>query len=315
MFRPQRTNRIRAAHAIEATAIGVSGPFGFRVQSIGRIAAAAVVLALLPAATADAMPDRTCSAQRFNANLSFGATSSLAVAATTLELKGMEKVNGWRMAHEPNRKAVFADPSSHLHALGSYYLARSATSAFIARSCADYITPDVVRSAALKGAALSLAIGAVKEVADGWYNGFSTTDLSVDALGAGFALAQAYVAPLRHVTPSVSVSPAALQHGGVREAAFDYGNQTFWLSANVHDMLPASMANAWPKAMRLSAGRRAKSGGVDNAFIVGLDLDAAQLPGNHPAWVRIKNALHNVRLPGPALVMSANGAQMVGLYW
>lgn len=274
-----------------------------------------VALAIALPDVADAAPGRACSAQRLNASLSLGAASTLAVAATALELQGMQKVDGWRMAHEPNRAVIFADPSSHLHALGSYYLARSATSAFVARSCSDVLTQRDFRSAALKGAALSLTLGAVKEVADGWYNGFSTTDLTVDAIGAGFALAQAYVAPLRHVTPSLSVAPGALQNAGVRHAAFDYANQTFWLSANVHELLPTGAAKMWPRAMRLSAGRRATSGGANNAFIVGLDLDAAQLPGNNPTWVRVKNALHNVRLPGPAIVMGANGTSVVGLYW
>ena len=274
-----------------------------------------LALSLATAQSLHAMPDNICSSQRMNAGLALGATTAAAAVATSLELQGMQKENAWHMASEPSRKAVFVDPSSHLHSLGSYYLAKSATSSFITRSCSDSITTQLVRRAALKGAAVSITLGAIKEVADGWYNGFSMTDLSVDALGAGFALAQSYVAPLRHVTPSITVSPAALRNAGVRQAAFDYGNQTLWFSANVHEMLPSSVASAWPKAVRLSAGRRAKSGGVDNAFIIGLDLDAAQLPGNNPAWSRVKNALHNVRLPGPAIVMGPNGTSMVGLYW
>jgi hypothetical protein len=280
-----------------------------------KIAAVVVALSVIPSVSLQAMPAGVCTTNRLNAGLTLGATTAAAAVATSLELQGMQRESSWHMASEPNRKAVFVDPSSHLHGLGSYYLAKSATSSFIRSSCSDSVTLRLVRRAALKGAAVSITLGAIKEVADGWYNGFSTTDLTVDALGAGFALAQSYVAPLRHVTPSMTVSPAALRNGGLRQAAFDYGNQTLWLSANVHEMLPSSVASAWPKAIRLSAGRRAKSGGVDNAFIVGLDLDAAHLPGNNPAWTRVKNALHNVRLPGPAIVMGQNGTSMVGLYW
>lgn len=68
-------------------------------------------------------------------------------------------------------------------------------------------------------------------------------------------------------------------------------------------------------AVRLSMGRRVYGRGTPSDFVLGLDLDAAQLPGSQPAWVRIKQIMHNVRLPGPALVMGANGTRTVGLYW
>ncbi|MBL0170006.1 MAG: hypothetical protein IPP90_04620 [Gemmatimonadaceae bacterium] len=228
---------------------------------------------------------------------------------TGLEYRDMTRQGGWHMAQESDRAAVAADPSSHLHALGSYHMARNLGSTQCTSSAA-------MRRAALRGAALSLAIGTAKEVSDARYNGFSPTDLAVDVVGAGYAVAQAYVPALRHVTPSFSVAPRAfVSKGGPTAALTDYANQTLWLSANVHELLPTSVSRAWPSAVRLSMGRRAYGGGAPSDFVLGLDLDAAQLPGSHPAWVRIKQVMHNVRLPGPALVMGANGTRTVGLYW
>jgi hypothetical protein len=235
--------------------------------------------------------------------------AAAAAAVTGIEYVDMTRQANWHVAVEHDRSAIAADPSSHLHALGSYRMARSLTSS----SCT---APEALHRAAWKGAAASLVIGAAKEVSDGWYNGFSPTDLAVDAVGAGFAVAQAYVPALQHVTPILSVAPRALTTAnGPTAALTDYANQTLWLSANVHEVLPRSVAAVWPSAVRVSVGRRAYGGGTPSDFVIGLDMDAAQLPGSNPTWMRVKQLLHAVHMPGPALVVSANGTRMVGLYW
>lgn len=237
-------------------------------------------------------------------------TQAVAAAVVTgVEYRDMTREGGWRMADEPDRMTVAADPSSHLHALGSYRMARNLT----ASSCES---EPAFRGAAWRGAGMSLAIGIAKEVSDGAYNGFSPTDLAVDAVGAGYAIAQAYVPVLRHVTPTFSIAPSAfMTSSGPMGALTNYAHQTFWLSANVHDIAGKSVARAWPSAVRLSAGRRAYGGGAPSDYVLGLDIDAERLPGSNPLWMRMKHVLHNVRLPGPALVVNASGTRSVGLYW
>lgn len=228
---------------------------------------------------------------------------------TGLEYGDMTRQGGWHVANETNRAAVLADPSSHLHGLGSYHMARNLT----ASPC---VSPAALRRSAVRGAMISLSLGVAKEVSDGWYNGFSSTDLAVDAVGAGYAVAQAYVPALRQITPSFSMSPKALSGpNGARGALTNYANQTAWLSANVHELLPTSIRQAWPAAIRLSAGRRAYGAGASSDYVLGLDIDAERLPGSNPVWMQVKRMMHNVRLPGPAMVMSANGTRAVGLYW
>ena len=305
------SGRTGGATTFGQPSVASTAPVGAAVATL--VACALIVLPISNASALSASEE--CRSQRRSAHVTLGTASSIAVAATTMELKGIQRESGWRIAKEPDRSAVFVDPSSHLHALGTYYLAKSAASSFVAVACGEQGSRRSMQHAALKGAAVAMTIGVAKEVVDGWYNGFSSVDLAVDGLGAGFAVAQSYIEPLRHVTPSISVAPGALSNSGARRAAFDYAHQTMWLSANVHEMLPSSVSKAWPAAVRLSAGRRAQSGGVANEFIVGLDLDAAALPGNNAHWVKVKRALHNVRLPGPAIVMSGNGTKAVGLYW
>ncbi len=235
--------------------------------------------------------------------------AAAATVVTGIEYGDMARQGGWHMASESNRMAVLADPSSHLHGLGSYRMARNLGST----TCGD---AAAMKRSALRGAAISLAIGAAKEVSDGWYNGFSTTDFAVDAVGAGYAVAQAYVPALQHITPTFSMTPRAFTgNGGVRGALTNYAQQTLWLSANVHDMLPTSAAKVWPSALRLSAGRRAFGGGKASEYVLGLDIDAERLPGSNPMWMRVKHVMHNVRIPGPAIVVGPSGARSMGLYW
>lgn len=121
---------------------------------------------------------------------------------------------------------------------------------------------------------------------------------------------------LGRITPSFSIAPKVIfRRRGARGAMFDYAKQTVWLSANVHDVLPRHAKPFWPSALRLSAGRRGMGVGMPAEYVLGLDLDAARLPGSHPAWVHVKNVLHTLRLPGPAIVMGPSGTRALGLYW
>ena len=272
-------------------------------NAIMAVVGAALVLGAPSAAAQSTACPSVTSASRLSSHV---ALSALAIG---LEYQSMARTTAWRMADERAPMAIVADPSSHLHALGSYHLARTSVRA----TCADR---DSRVRAAWHGARVALAIGAMKEVTDGYYNGFSVVDLGVDAMGVGYAVAQAYLPVLEKITPSFSMAPRAFQTTrGPHGALVAYAHQTLWLSASVHDLLPSTAAKAWPAPVRLSVGRRAFGGTTPSEYVLGLDLDAARLPGNHPAWVRVKNFLHSARLPGPALVFSANGTKSFGLYW
>lgn len=94
-----------------------------------------------------------------------------------------------------------------------------------------------------------------------------------------------------------------------------YAPQTVWLTRSLHDLAPAPIAQVWPHGLRLGVGRRQLGTPQQAAYIVGLDFDAAHLPGTHPAWIQMKRVLHYVRLPGPALIATPQGVRAIGLYW
>jgi len=88
--------------------------------------------------------------------------------------------------------------------------------------------------------------------------------------------------------------------------------QTIGLSVEPGAVLP-SAARWWPDLVRVSAGT--SLGRQGRLFVVGRDLDAARLPGEHPTWKAVKQAPHHARLPGPALTLGPDGRRLVGLYW
>jgi hypothetical protein len=106
-------------------------------------------------------------------------------------------------------------------------------------------------------------------------------------------------------TLSLPVSPAGRADGV----------PTAWLSASVHDLLPEPAARWWPAALRLSAGYRAAIDESPAELVVGFDLDARRLPGDHPAWRRLKSVLGHTRLPGPAIIVGAGGSRVAALVW
>jgi hypothetical protein len=233
--------------------------------------------------------------------------TSVAAGVVAMQRAGDARSAEWAMARESDAAAVLAHPSSTLHALGSYHLARQGMRA-VAGGC------RMDRRAIVRGVAYATLVGVAKEAVDGWYTGFSRVDLVANGTGIALAAAQAAVPALRHVQPTVSVSPAGLASGSGSVTA--WGAQTYWLSASVHDLLPDAVAGAWPSAVRLSVGRRAGADGTGGAeHVLALDLDAGRLPGSHPAWRKVKETLGHVRLPGPALVVGPTGARTVALYW
>ena len=166
------------------------------------------------------------------------------------------------------------------------------------------------RSTTMRQMILGVAVVALGAMAP---NGLRAQD---GGLPSAVGVPMAISAPIfSKITPSFSIAPRSVfRRRGPRGARMESRDLSVFLSANVHDMLPERAARFWPSPLRLSVGRRG-FGGTTGETIVGLDLDAAQLPGNHPAWVRTKQLLHGVRLPGPALIIGPGGTHAMGLSW
>ena len=110
----------------------------------------------------------------------------------------------------------------------------------------------------------------------------------------------------------------------------DYSSQIFWMSANVHNMLPESDQDYWPDWLELSLGYTARNlcnGGIypcdpeksplvaDNVhgrrkIILALDYDMVKLlPDGPDAWNWFKQGLNYIKFPAPAVEFDLEGAE------
>ncbi len=206
---------------------------------------------------------------------------------------------------------AFRDQDKFGHALGGYHLARIGTD-LLEAGCYSR------RTALIWGSAYAAVFQLQVEIWDGYQAkyGFSPPDLLANSVGTGLFVAQELVPALRNVKPTFSYWPTRAyrrwseQPGSELRNSIDYTGQTYWLSADIDEMLPAGAARWWPGILRLSVGHSITDW-IDPAtgrtvearrrMLLSLDVDAAKLPGSHPIWVRVKRELGYIRFPAPAL--------------
>lgn len=154
------------------------------------------------------------------------------------------------------------------------------------------------------------------EVEDGFARdwGFSPSDMVSNTLGAGFFVAQHYVPVLQNFTPKWQYVPSDWldQNTIPHTTTFidDYNGSTFWLSANVHNLLPKSAEDYWPKWLNIAVGYNVLGVGLPSAdqrerrIIVGLDYNLVELlPDGPNFWNWLRQGLNHIKLPAPAIVI------------
>jgi hypothetical protein len=216
----------------------------------------------------------------------------------------------WFVANDWDQNERDEDKLGHF--LGGYQLTR--------------VTSEMLQAGCVPGAR-AVAIGALYAWAfqfqieewDGTQKiyGFNPSDLVADAAGALFSVAQQHSPALRYVKPTFSYRPTQAYfrrnlpgHFGQPRATTDYAGQSYWLSTDVHSLLPEHIGRWWPAFVRLSPGysitdyvdpntgapRRAQ-----RKILLSLDLDPEKLPGDNKVWRIVKHELSFVRIPGPTL--------------
>lgn len=183
------------------------------------------------------------------------------------------------------------------------------------------------------GAGMGLLYMTYVEVEDGFAAnwGFSPTDAIANAFGAGYYLLQYHVPVLQNFTPRWSYVPVEWTGGRTineRPKTFidDYNSTTFWLAANVNNLLPASAEPYWPDWLMLSVGYGIRNYavvnpdgtpvGVTRRFLIGLDYDWVKIiPESEIGVLNYVRQLMNIlRLPGPTLEFGDEGVSF-GLFY
>jgi len=208
------------------------------------------------------------------------------------------------------------------------------------------------KRAKLFGALLGFAYISYIEVMDGYgvNFGFSPTDFYFNTLGSGFYLLQSYFPYLENITPKFQIINSELfgYEKRIPHSFFvdDYASQVFFLSFNVHNMLPENLKKYWLPWLEISVGYTARNqtniyernDHVDRSkspnwgvkdengqtvylgeprFIIALDYNLTKLipesKYNFINWT--VQSLNYFKMPSPAVEFDINGkARFVLLY-
>ncbi|MBS1910453.1 MAG: DUF2279 domain-containing protein [Bacteroidetes bacterium] len=167
-------------------------------------------------------------------------------------------------------------------------------------------------TAMVLGSGLGLLYQTYIELEDGYSEnwGFSPSDMAANTFGVSLFLAQHYIPDLQIVTPKYQYVPAAWLDVPHLSSTWidDYNSSTFWLSADVHSMLPAGLRTHWPAWLALSFGYGVRIGDAERSrrFIVALDYDLVQLlPDGGHVWNWFRQTLNYIKLPAPAVEFSS----------
>jgi uncharacterized protein YfiM (DUF2279 family) len=207
----------------------------------------------------------------------------------------------------------FRDQDKLGHFFGGYHLARGGD-ALLRSTCMS-------RGKALAWAASYAALFQLQiEIWDGLYEkyGFSYADLLANTAGTALLVAQRLRPELRVIKPTISYSRSAAMRNrrnipGEVRPSLDYSGQTYWISADVHSMLPVEARRYWPSLLRISAGHSItdwidpQTGATMRAkrkILLSIDLEAEALPGNGRLWRTIKRQIGFIHLPSPVLQLT-----------
>lgn len=192
------------------------------------------------------------------------------------------------------------------HFWGTYFNGYCSTEALIGAGFS-------VETATIVGGLMGLVYQGYVEVMDGFGKnwGFSPSDMYADIAGFGYYLAQYYVPFLQNFTFKATYFPASWYNEKPRREASmfidDYSSWTWWLSAKMCNLTPASWK--WPRWLDLAFGYAARDLRLDPdgykgklRFSLALDYNIVELlpdGGNFFNW--LKQSFNYFKFPAPAI--------------
>jgi hypothetical protein len=197
---------------------------------------------------------------------------------------------------------LLADKGGHMFA--GYVMSKLSTDVLLTTGCSeDWAT--------IGGGLMGLGYQFFVEVQDGfgfgW--GFSPSDMLANTAGAGLHIAQRYVPGMKYVSMKAEIYPSPWIGERTRPGSVtpidDYSAWTWWLSLDVHGLLPEAAKPYWPSWLNLAFGYAARnidSPDASRRFIVSLDYDLEKiLPDGAPLWNWFRQYLNLLKLPAPAI--------------
>ena len=145
------------------------------------------------------------------------------------------------------------------------------------------------------------------EVGDGFSSyHFSPDDLIFNFSGIGFGILQEQYPFLKNFKIKWSYFPTASNVNSFQHPfSADYDAHIYWMSFNVHNLLPESAARYWPKLLNVAVGyggNNISTGAVGpllRKLAIGLDYNLTSIPLDGDTWDLVKNTLDLFHLPAP----------------
>ena len=148
------------------------------------------------------------------------------------------------------------------------------------------------------------------EIGDGYSSYlFSPEDLIADFLGIGYGVLQVKYPYLNNFKVKWSYYPSSHLNTFNHPFSEDYDGHIYWVSANVHDLLPASLQGYWPRFLNIAVGYGGKnisnddSGPLRRKLAIALDYNLMTIPLNGETWDRVKYIIDLFHLPAPGVKM------------
>jgi len=169
------------------------------------------------------------------------------------------------------------------------------------------------RKALWYGAGYGIFTTAMVEIKDGLapYWGFSVGDMVANTLGALYPVSQEYIPFMRnfHVKWSFDFfNPSyykTLENNENKPFLDDYERHNYWLSANVHGLLPRTLKPFWPEFLNIAVGLSAQNlngkGAGSHEVFLAFDYDLTKIPTRSKTIKRALHYLNHLHFPAPTV--------------
>ena len=168
------------------------------------------------------------------------------------------------------------------------------------------------------GAGISIFYALSIEIGDGFSTyAFSLTDFTANALGVSYGFLQHQIPFLNNFRFKWSYYPSGkLPLDRYYRLTDDYDGHIYWLSINVHNLLPESWKTSWPKLLNIAIGYSGEniygrpswagppigpSGAASRKFVISLDYNLSSLQTTTDTWTALKHIFDMFHYPAPGV--------------
>lgn len=147
------------------------------------------------------------------------------------------------------------------------------------------------------------------EIGDGYSTyQFAPDDLAANLLGVGYGMLQVKYPFFNNFKVKWSYFPGATYRNSFKHPfSDDYDDHIYWLSMNVHNLLPESIGKYWPRFFNVAFGyggqniTKGSAGPQLRKFAIALDYNLTTIPLEGETWDVVKNIVDLFHFPAPGV--------------